>query len=331
MENTKLIAQKMVSEGKGILAADESTPTCTKRFHALQLESTEQTRKSYRSTLFKSENLEKYISGIILFDETFNQTIEGISTTIPQYLKEKGILTGIKVDTGAKLLANHNEEKITEGLDGLRDRLITYKQKGASFAKWRAVITINDNIPSKGCMYANAHALARYASLCQESNIVPIVEPEVLMDGYHTIQDCYNATSKTLEIVFKQLSLLKVNLEAIILKPNMVLPGLNSNELISNEIIAKMTFDVLKKHVPSEVPGIAFLSGGQNSDLAAERLNKLNELYMNQCPWKLTFSYGRALQEDALKKWAQESEKDAQNALIHRAKMNHLASIGKMI
>ena len=331
MENIKLIAQKMVSEGKGILAADESTPTCTKRFQALQLESTESTRKSYRSTLFSCENLEKYISGVILFNETFHQTIESSNKTIPQYLKEKGILTGIKVDTGAKLLANHNNEKITEGLDGLRERLIAYKQKGASFAKWRAVITISDNNPSKGCIYANAHALARYASLCQESDIVPIVEPEVLMEGSHTIQDCYNATSKSLETVFKQLNLLKVNLEAIILKPNMVLPGLNSNELISNEIIAKMTFDVLKKHVPAEVPGIAFLSGGQSSDLAAERLNKVNKLYMNQCPWKLTFSYGRALQEDALKKWAQESTKDAQNALIYRAKMNHLASIGKMI
>ena len=328
MENIKLIAQKMVSEGKGILAADESTPTCTKRFQALQIESTESTRKSYRSTLFTTKNLEKYISGVILFNETFNQTIEGSNKTIPQYLKEKGILAGIKVDTGAKLLANHNDEKITEGLDGLRERLISYKQKGADFAKWRAVIKIN---PSKGSIYANAHALARYASLCQESDIVPIVEPEVLMEGNHTIQDCYNATSKSLEIVFKQLSLLKVNLEAIILKPNMVLPGLHSNETISNEMIAKMTFDVLKEHVPEEVPGVAFLSGGQSSDLAAERLNNLNKLYMNQCSWKLTFSYGRALQEDALKKWAKGSTEDTQKALINRAKMNHLASVGKMI
>jgi len=331
MENIKLIAQNMVRKGKGILAADESTPTCTKRFQALQLESTEATRQSYRSTLFTSENLEQYISGVILFDETFNQTIEGSNTTIPQYLKEKGILAGIKVDTGAKVLANHNEEKITEGLDGLRDRLITYRKKGASFAKWRAVITINSNAPSEGCIYANAHALARYASLCQENDIVPIVEPEVLMEGNHTIQDCYNATSKSLEIVFRQLNLLKVDLEGIVLKPNMVLPGLSSNELISNEIIAKMTFNVLKEHVPEEVPGIAFLSGGQSSDLAAERLNNLNKLYMNKCPWKLTFSYGRALQEDALKKWAKKSKKDTQNALIHRAKMNHLASMGKMI
>ena len=332
MENVKLIAQKMVSPGKGILAADESTPTCTKRFQALQLESTEHTRRNYRSTLFSSKNLEKYISGIILFDETFNQNIGNSNKKIPQYLNEKGILAGIKVDTGAKLLANHNNEKITEGLDGLRDRLIQYRKKGASFAKWRAVITIeNKKNPSKGCLYANAHALARYASLCQENNIVPIVEPEVLMEGNHTIKECYDTTCKTLEIVFKQLNLLKVNLEGMILKPNMILPGLNSNEIVSNEIIAKMTFEALKNYVPKEVPGIAFLSGGQSSDLAAERLNTLNKLYSNECNWKLTFSYGRALQEDALKQWAKKSEEDTQNALLYRANMNHLASIGKMI
>tara|TARA_Y100001968_G_C19441806_1_gene762928 strand:+ start:1152 stop:2153 length:1002 start_codon:yes stop_codon:yes gene_type:complete len=333
MKNLQLIAQQLTSSGKGILAADESTPTCTKRFQALNLESTEASRKKYRSALFNTTNLENYVSGVILFHETFHQNLEDTNQSIPQYLKEKGILTGIKVDTGAKSLAYHDSEKITEGLDGLRERLLDYKEKGASFAKWRAVITIDNtkNIPSKGCIYSNAHALARYASLCQENDIVPIVEPEVLMEGNHTIEDCYKITNMTLAIVFKQLNLLNVDLRGIVLKPNMVLPGINSNENISNEIIANMTFDVLKKNVPSEVPGIAFLSGGQSSDLAAHRLNILNKLYIHERPWNLTFSYGRALQEDALKNWANTNKKGAQDALINRAKMNHLASIGKMI
>jgi len=333
MNNLKLIAQQMTSEGRGILAADESTPTCTKRFQALHLTSTESTRNKYRSTLFSASNLAKYISGVILFDETFNQTLQGTDKNIPQYLKEQGILTGIKVDTGAKLFANHESEKITEGLDGLRERLQNYKEKGASFAKWRSVIIINNKkkIPSKSCIHSNAHGLARYASLCQENNMVPIVEPEVLMEGTHEIEDCYKITSMTLEMVFQQLSLLKVDLEAIVLKPNMILPGIDSNKDISNELIAKMTFDVLKKHVPKEVPGIAFLSGGQSSDLAAQRLNTLNKLYIHERPWNLTFSYGRALQKDALKNWATKSAQDAQDALINRAKMNHLACIGQMI
>ena len=332
MEKLQLIAQKMVNEGKGILAADESTPTCTKRFQALQLESSENSRKNYRSTLFSTPNLEKYISGVILFDETFNQNLQDTQTKIPKYLNARGILAGIKVDTGAKILANHNSEKITEGLDGLRDRLIQYQKNGASFAKWRAVITIDPKnaSPSKACIHSNAHALARYASLCQENYIVPIVEPEVLMEGKHSIEECYKATNMALESVFQQLDLLRVDLKSIILKPNMILPGLESNEHISNEEIAKMTFDVLNKHVPKEVPGIAFLSGGQSSDLAADRLNTLNKIYGEKRPWKLTFSYGRALQEDALKEWAKNCSKEAQNALINRAKMNHLASMGKM-
>ena len=330
MENIQLIAQKMVANGKGILAADESTPTCTKRFEALQLESTELSRNVYRSTLFTSNKLEDYISGVILFDETFHQNIMNSKQTIPQYLKDKNILTGIKVDKGAKSLANHHNEKITEGLDGLRERLKIYKNQGADFAKWRAVITIDQNNPSDACIYSNAHALARYASLCQENNIVPIVEPEVLMDGNHDIDKCYETSNKTLHIVFQELNKLKVDLKAIVLKPNMILPGLASSNQVNNDIIADMTFDVLIKNVPKEVPGIAFLSGGQSSDLAAERLNKLNQLYMDKAPWKLTFSYGRALQQDALSHWAKKSNKKTQDALIYRANMNHLSCLGKL-
>ena len=330
MENIQLIAQKMVANGKGILAADESTPTCTKRFEALQLESTELSRNVYRSTLFTSNKLADYISGVILFDETFHQNIMNSKQTIPQYLKDKNILTGIKVDKGAKSLANHHNEKITEGLDGLRERLKIYKNQGADFAKWRAVITIDQNNPSDACIYSNAHALARYASLCQENNIVPIVEPEVLMDGNHDIDKCYETSNKTLHIVFQELNKLKVDLKAIVLKPNMILPGLASSNQVNNDIIADMTFDVLIKNVPKEVPGIAFLSGGQSSDLAAERLNKLNQLYMNKAPWKLTFSYGRALQQDALSHWAKKSNEKTQEALIYRANMNHLSCLGKL-
>ena len=330
MENLKLIAKKMGSEGKGILAADESTPTCTKRFESVKVESNASSRNRYRSTLLTTKNLEQYISGVILFDETFHQNIIGLTKTIPSYLKDKGVLTGIKVDTGAKPFAQHKNEKITEGLDDLRERLITYKNKGADFAKWRAVITIDQEIPSESCIYANAHALARYASLCQENNIVPIVEPEVLMEGEHGIEQCYKVTSQTLKVVFEQLKLLKIDLESMILKPNMILPGLHSTENPSDKVIAEMTFTCLKDNVPEEVPGIAFLSGGQSSDLAAQRLNTLNQLYFNKKPWQLTFSYGRALQQEALIKWANQSDEESQNELINRAKMNHLASIGKL-
>ena len=330
MKNLKDIAKKMVAPGKGILAADESTPTCTKRFTALNIESTKYSRNKYRSMLLSTNNLENYISGVILFDETFYQKILNTTQTIPQYLKSKNILTGIKVDTGAKKLAKHSGEKITEGLDGLRERLQKYYNEGADFAKWRAVITIDENTPSDACMHANAHALARYASLCQENNIVPIVEPEVLMEGVHSVEKCYDTTEKILQKVFQELKLLKVDLEAIILKPNMVLPGLKCNKKISNELIAKMTFDVLYKNVPKEVPGIAFLSGGQSSDLAAQRLNTLNKSYLNKKLWNLTFSYGRALQQDALSNWAKNDTNKAQEALTYRAKMNHLASLGKL-
>jgi fructose-bisphosphate aldolase class I len=291
----------MVAAGKGILAADESTPTCTKRFEALGLKSSQETRNSYRSLLLQSPKLSTYISGVILFDETFHQKILNTEVSIPDFLQNQGILTGIKVDIGAKNFSNHDGEKITEGLDNLSDRLIKYRNNGADFAKWRAVICISSkqNTPSKACIYANAHALARYASICQQSGIVPIVEPEVLMDGSHDINTCAKITSNTLEIVFEQLSLLNVDLKAIILKPNMILPGKSCLKQNSSQQIAEKTLEVLTKYVPSEVPGIAFLSGGQSSALATERLKLLNQLNTNQ-NWSLTFSYGRALQEDAL-------------------------------
>jgi fructose-bisphosphate aldolase class I len=330
MKNLKLIARQMVTTGKGILAADESTPTCTKRFQTHKIESTELTRNEYRSNLFSSKGLENFISGVILFDETFHQNLQGTNTPIPQYLKEKKILTGIKVDTGAKVLANHKSEKITEGLDGLRERLKLYKEKGADFAKWRAVITIGENIPSDACIYANSHGLARYYSLFQEAGLVPIVEPEVLMDGTHDIDKCFKTTESAIKIVFEQLKLLKVDLEGIVLKPNMVLPGNNTNNNVQESEITNATIDVLLKTVPKEVPGIAFLSGGQSSDLAAQRLHNLN--YNNtSLPWKLTFSYGRALQEDALSSWASSrSKQDTQEALIKRVQMNSAASMGKL-
>ena len=330
MKDLKIIASQMVANGKGILAADESTPTCSKRFNAVGIESTEYNRNKYRSVLFSTEGLNEYVSGVILYDETFYQNQISTDITIPKYLNSKNILAGIKLDTGAKILANHNPEKITEGLDGLRDRVIQYHKKGASFAKWRAVITIGDNIPSHTCINANCHALARYASLCQENGLVPIVEPEILMDGKHTIEECYKVTNNTLQILFQQLELFQVDLEAIILKPNMVLPGNISGQKVDNDTIAKLTFDALHNNVPPSVPGIAFLSGGQSSDHATERLNCLNKLHINQNPWKLTFSYGRALQEDALKAWAKNNDQEAQKALIYRTKMNHLASLGKI-
>ena len=330
MKDLKLIAQQMTSKGKGILAADESTPTCSKRFEALGIKSTESARNEYRSTLLLTEEIEHYISGVILFEETFYQSIKGTNNPIPKYLKQKNILTGIKVDKGAKILANHNSEKITEGLDNLRDRLKIYKSNGADFAKWRAVITIGQDMPSEACLHANAHALARYASLCQENGLVPIVEPEVLMDGDHSIETCFHTTEKALQAVFYELNLLNVDLEAIVLKPNMVLPGNLSNDNLDNHLIAEMTFQVLKNNVPEKVPGIAFLSGGQSSDEAANRLNLLNKLYIDK-PWNLTFSYGRALQQDALFCFSKGDILGVKTALISRAKMNCLASLGQII
>ncbi len=323
----------MVFKGKGILAADESTPTCTKRFNSIGIESTSLSRNEYRNMLFTSPGLEKYISGIIMFDETIRQNTIDSNIPFPKYLDEKNILTGIKVDTGAKDLAGKKEEKITEGLDNLRDRLIEYKNLGASFTKWRSVITIKDELmPSKTCIYANANALARYASLCQENDLVPIVEPEVIMDGNHDINKCYEVTKNVLKIVFDQLSLFDVYLEGIVLKPNMVICGKDCEKSCSDDPkkVADLTLKCLTESVPNEVPGIAFLSGGQSSDLATLHLNLMNKLLMQSTEkkWNLTFSFGRALQQDSLNRWKEKKIETSQEKLLFRAKSNSLASQG---
>jgi len=323
------IANKMVAKGKGILAADESTPTCTSRFKSIGVESTFETRNEYRDMLFTAPGLENYISGVIMFDETIKQsTTCNDSMPFTEFFNSKDIISGIKVDTGAKELAGFRDEKITEGLDGLRERLIDYYDMGARFAKWRAVITIGDMIPSDACIYSNSHALARYASLCQENGLVPIVEPEILMSGSHTIEDCYEVSQRTLNVVFEQLIMHHVDLKGIVLKPNMIISGLNCSEQASISKVAELTFKCLKDNVPSDVPGIAFLSGGQSSDLATAHLNEMNEKYMHDMPWNLTFSYGRALQEDALKTWGGSDRGNAQEALVSRAQSNSLATKG---
>ena len=329
MGNLQDIANKMVSKGKGILAADESTPTCTSRFESIGVESTFETRNEYRDMLMGADGLNEYISGVIMFDETLKQsTTCNDKTPFPEYLSSRGILPGIKVDTGAKDLAGFKNEKVTEGLDGLGERLSDYYKMGARFAKWRAVITIGDTIPSDACIYSNAHALTRYAALCQENNLVPIVEPEVLMNGSHSIETCYEVSQRTLNVVFEQLLMHHVDLSGIVLKPNMIISGLDCNEQADVEKVAELTFKCLKDNVPSDVPGIAFLSGGQSSDLATAHLNKMNEKYMDDMPWNLTFSYGRALQEDALKTWCGSNREGAQKALMFRARSNSLATKG---
>tara|TARA_Y100001968_G_scaffold65341_1_gene56041 strand:+ start:1467 stop:2471 length:1005 start_codon:yes stop_codon:yes gene_type:complete len=324
-------ASSMVKKGKGILAADESTPTIGKRLQQIGVDSTFETRNEYRDMLFTADGMENYISGVIMFDETLRQstTCED-KTPFVKLLSDKDVLPGIKVDTGAKDLAGSLGEKITEGLDGLRDRLNEYYSLGARFAKWRAVITIDDGIPSEHCISANAHALARYASLCQESNIVPIVEPEVLMDGSHTIETCYDVTNKTLECVFDVLKLHNVMLEGIVLKPNMVISGLDCNEQANVEKVSEMTVKVLKANVPDTVPGIAFLSGGQSSDDATAHLNCMNK-NNSDMPWNLTFSYGRALQADALVGWNGSSRENGQSNLLKRAESNGMASCGELL
>tara|TARA_Y100000766_G_scaffold275231_1_gene278030 strand:- start:1826 stop:2827 length:1002 start_codon:yes stop_codon:yes gene_type:complete len=331
MEHRDLLiqtAKNMVKKGKGILAADESNPTCGKRFESIGVESTFENRNEYRDMLFRSENIENYISGVILFDETFRQsTTCSNKTPFTDYLQSKGIIPGIKVDTGAKDLAGFNNEKITEGLDGLRERLQEYFNLGARFAKWRAVINIDDSIPSITSIEANTHALARYASLCQENGIVPIVEPEVLMDGKHTIERCYEVTCQTLDILFDQLSKFNVMLEGIVLKPNMVISGLLCSEQADIEKVADFTVKCFKEHVPESVGGIAFLSGGQSSDVATEHLNCMNKKY-NDLPWNLTFSYGRALQQDALNAWSGSNRDEGQKELLKRAENNSKATLG---
>lgn len=319
------IACAMVEPGRGILAADESTGTIKKRFDSIDTESTEESRRSYREMLFTTPEMERWISGVIMYDETlFQSTQDG--TPFPKLLADKNVIPGIKVDTGAKDLAGAPGEKVTEGLDGLRERLVKYHEAGARFAKWRAVITIGDGIPSDYCIQANAHALARYAALCQENGIVPIVEPEVLMDADNTLEVCEDVTTRTLNAVFEQLALQRVLLEGMVLKPNMVISGKGCPQQADVETVAAATLRTLKRCVPAAVPGIAFLSGGQSDEVATAHLNAMNA--QGGGPWNLTFSYGRALQAAALQAWGGKHENYAagQRAFAHRAKMNGLAS-----
>ena len=323
-------ASKMIKKGKGILAADESNPTCGKRFESIGVDSTFENRNKYRDMLMSADEIENYVSGVIMFDETFRQsTTCDNKINFPEFLSSKGIVPGIKVDKGAKDLASFENEQITEGLDGLRDRLKEYFQMGARFAKWRAVININNSIPSIGCILANTHALARYAALCQENGLVPIVEPEVLMDGDHDINRCYDVTCQTLDVLFDQLSYQNVMLEGIILKPNMVISGLKCSQQASIEEVADLTIKCFKEYVPKEIGGIAFLSGGQNSDVATDHLNQMNKKY-SDLPWNLTFSYGRALQQDALNAWSGKNREEGQKELLKRAKNNSLATMGNL-
>ena len=333
--DTKILestAAAMVAPGKGILAMDESSGTCKKRFEGVSVECSEENRRLYRQMIVTTPHLGEFISGAILYDETLRQK-DDHGTPFAEILSRHGIIPGIKVDAGAHAMPLFPGEKITEGLDKLRDRLAEYKQLGARFAKWRAVITIGEGsqrLPTDGCIEANAHALARYAALCQEADIVPIVEPEVLMDADHTIKRCYEVTQQTLETVFIQLERFRVHLPGIVLKPNMVISGKQCAEQASHEEVAKQTLKCLKKNVPDSVAGIAFLSGGQSDVTATVHLNLINQ--EGKKPWNVTFSYGRALQDKALKIWAQDIKNNvaaAQKALYHRAKCNGMASMGK--
>lgn len=331
MTNLKEIANKMTGSGKGILAADESTPTCKKRFDSIGVESTFENRNEYRDLLLTAPGMEEYIGGVIMFDETLRQsTTCDNKTPFADLLISKGVVPGIKVDKGAKELAGFSGEKVTEGLDGLRDRLKEYYEMGARFAKWRAVITIGDGIPSLACYEANAHALARYAALCQESGLVPIVEPEVLMDGTHTIEKCYEVTDMALKITFEELNKQNVSLEGMVLKPNMVISAIDCPEQASVEKVAELTLKCLKSNVPDQVTGIAFLSGGQSSDDATAHLNAMNAMD-DKLPWNLTFSYGRALQQDALNSWQGQNREAGQSSFLERAKNNSLASKGNLL
>jgi fructose-bisphosphate aldolase, class I len=323
------VAEAMVAPGRGILAADESTGTIKKRFDALGVESTADSRRDYREMMFRTkEAMSKYISGVILYDETIRQNAKD-GTPLVKLITQAGSLPGIKVDKGTKPLPNCPGEVITEGLDGLRERLAEYRQLGAKFAKWRAVIDIGNGIPSYNCIAANAHALARYAALCQDEGIVPIVEPEVLMDGDHDIDRCYAITEWTLKTVFEQLYYARVALEGMVLKPNMAIPGKKSAKRASVEEVAEKTIRVLKACVPAAVPGIAFLSGGQSDEEATAHLDAMNKL--GPLPWRVSFSYGRALQAAPQKTWSGRSENvaAAQRAFNHRAMMNGLATLGQ--
>ncbi|MFL5038907.1 MAG: class I fructose-bisphosphate aldolase [Xanthobacteraceae bacterium] len=323
------VAEAMVAPGRGILAADESSGTIKKRFDPIGVVSTPDTRRDYRELLFRSSDaMSKYISGVILYDETIRQNAKD-GTPLVKLIEQAGSLPGIKVDRGTKPLPFCPDEVITEGLDGLRERLIDYRGLGAKFAKWRAVIDIGPAIPTYTCIKANAHALARYAALCQEEDIVPIVEPEVLMDGDHAIERCYSATEWVLKTVFEELYYQRVALEGMVLKPNMVVPGKKSAKQASVEQVAEMTARVLRACVPAAVPGIAFLSGGQSDEDATAHLDAINKI--GGLPWKVTFSYGRALQAAPQKAWSGKSENvaAAQRAFSHRARMNGLAALGQ--
>ena len=327
MSELHAVAHRMVEKGKGILAADESTPTCSKRFESISTESTASSRNYYRNLLFTSKGIEKFISGVILFDETFHQSELKTGQKFPEYLSNLGILPGIKVDQGLEDFADG--EKLTKGLDGLSERLNNYYSHGARFAKWRAVINIGENIPSADCIEANANTLAKYALACQQSNLVPIVEPEVLMDGSHTIDQSFDATSKALNAVFDKLQKHNVSLQGIVLKPNMVLSGYDCSYQADIEEVAEKTINCLSANVPSEVPGIAFLSGGQSNELATLHLNEMNEY---ETDWNLTFSYGRALQQPALNAWSGKKENSdlAQEEFIKRAEANSLATLASL-
>jgi fructose-bisphosphate aldolase class I len=320
-------AEAIVAEGKGILAADESDGTIKKRFDSIEVESSEENRRAYRDLLFTTDGVEDYISGVILFDETIRQSSSD-GTPFPKLLESKGVIPGIKVDKGAKPLALAEGETVTEGLDGLRARLQEYRELGARFTKWRGVITIGKSIPSEYCLWTNAHALARYAALSQEAGLVPIVEPEVLMDGDHSIERSFEVTSRTLHAVFTELRDQRVHPEGMLLKPNMVLSGYDNAEQASHEQVAEETIRCFKRHVPAAVPGIVFLSGGQSDEDATANLNAINGIGPH--PWQLSFSYGRALQAPALKAWGgkEENVEAAQRAYYHRAKMNSAARTG---
>ena len=322
------IAKKMCARGKGILAADESTGTIAKRFKSIGVENLEKNRLNFRQTLFNASAMKNYIGGVILFDETIRQK-STLGLTIPELISKHNAIPGIKVDKGAKPLAGSNDETITEGLDGLRERLKEYYDLGARFTKWRAVYKITEKFPSTQSIKSNAHALARYASLVQEANMVPIVEPEVLMDGSHDIDKCYQVTTDVLNECYNELEIQKVDLKGTVLKPNMVIPGSECKDKSSAEEIAKKTLDCLKKNVPSEVPGIAFLSGGQSEIESSKNLNEINKI--NDSNFLITFSYGRGLQASALKKFGknQNDIESIQKAFDHRAKMNGLSSKGE--
>jgi fructose-bisphosphate aldolase, class I len=320
-------AEALVAPGKGILAADESPPTIEKRFQKINIESTEDNRRAYREMLFTTAGIGDHISGVILYDETIRQKAAD-GTPFPKILERAGIIPGIKVDKGAKPIAGAPEEKVTEGLDGLRDRLAEYVDLGARFTKWRAVIEIGENIPSYLCIHANAHALARFAALSQEAGLVPIVEPEVLMDGEHTIERCYETTSWMLKETFQELFYQRVELEGMLLKPNMVLSGKESSEQAGVEEVAERTVRCLREAVPAAVPGIVFLSGGQSAEVATAHLNAMNA--MGEHPWQLSFSFARALQGPALETWRgdESNVQQAQEIFAHRARMNSAARSG---